>query len=301
MCLRPGPVRWYCSGVSTKAQVRAVIYDRESKGNLASIASQNSVNLEIVEEHGYLLIDSFTDKVGASRQSTKVRKGHPDLMALLEAGGADVVVTTEPSRLDRNLARWVPFVDFCRDRGVRIHLSGEDDLKDPRKGSHYRSLIDAGLAAHMETETLSKRVTRGTKTAAVAGGFHGDAPYGYERVMVGHRMVVSGDRIVKKPLYEQRAHAEWGPVAGEILSALAAKVPISAIARDLEARGIPAPNGGDRWDRKTIRNMAFIVSYIGKRRHKDKIYDAAWEGLVKEETFLAAQAFVGEAKRKGTK
>lgn len=100
------------------------------------------------------------------------------------------------------------FVAKCRARGVLIHITGEDDTLDPRNPSHWRRLIESGLDAAMESEKTSKRVRRGVAVAAVAGGFHGDCPYGYERVIVGERPTRHGP----KPVKEQRphpVHARW--------------------------------------------------------------------------------------------
>ncbi len=283
--------------------LRAVIYDRESKGSLASIKTQNTRNRRVVDSNAdYVLVDEFTDKVGASRQSTKVRKEWPDLLALLAGGGVDVVVTTEPSRMERNLELWVPFVNRCKEAGVLIHLSRGDERLDPRKISHWDRLIDAGKRAQIETDMLSERVVDGVNTAAIAGGFHGDAPYGYERIQVGFREVQSGDRMVKKPAYEQREHPDHGPIVVDILERLHRREAISVIVARLDREGIPGPQGG-RWDRHTIRKMAFNVAYLGLRRHHDKVYPGTWPALagLTEETFYGAQAVLSDPARKTTR
>lgn len=298
-----GTVKLVTSSTSS-TPLRAVTYDRESKGNLVSIGSQNSSNQRIVDDYGYNLVGMFADKVGASRQTTKIRKGYPDLLAVLAAHRADVVVTTEPSRLDRKLESWAGFVDRCRDNGVQIHLSGEDDLVDPRKPSHWKRLIDAGVAAQMETEMLSARVKRGIVTSAGNGSFHGDAPYGYLRVIVGETAVQRGRKMVKKLVWEQRPHPEHAPIVIEIIQRIARKDPIITIVADLNSRGIPSPEVR-LWSRKTVRRIALNVAYIGQRRHLDTIHQGTWPPISEDETFektfLDTGRILADPARKKTK
>jgi hypothetical protein len=148
----------------------------------------------------------------------------------------------------------------------------------------------------MESEKISKRVLRGVASAAVAGGFHGDFPYGYERVIVGERPTPHGP----KPVKEQRPHTEHAPIVEEIFDKLAHQEPINKIVTDLNARGVPAP-AADRWERNTIRTMARNVAYLGQRSHKGTVHDGTWGGLVSADVFHAVQTLLGDPKRKKTK
>ena len=66
--------------------------------------------------------------------------------------------------------RWVLTAAHVAQDAVAVQVRGPDKI-----------LLDAA----MESEKISKRVRRGVAAAAVAGAFHGDCPYGYERVIVG--------------------------------------------------------------------------------------------------------------------
>lgn len=286
--------------MTRSAQLRAGIYDRESKGSDSSINSQNVLNRAAVEDNGWLLADEYTDGSSASRFGTKVRKNWKRFMADLDAGLLDVVVTTEPSRADRDLETWVPFVGKCRHRGILIHLSGDDETLDPRKPSHWKRLIDGGVNAAFEVERLSQRVRRGVAQAAVDGGFHGDAPYGYLRIIVGEKTVRSGSKMVKKPIREQRPHPEHAPIVKEIIKRIARKDPITTIVADLNERGVPSPEGR-RWHRKTVRRIALNVAYIGQRGHLGTIHEGTWDGLVPVDTFLEAGRVLADPTRRKTK
>src|SRR5690606_2779536 len=134
----------------------------------------------------------------ASRFGRRIRKGWNRLLADLDEGLFDVIVTWEPSRADRDLTTWVQFVAKCRDTGVLVFLVGDDELLDPRVLSQWKRLIDGGVDAAMESEKTSKRTRRGVAKAAAAGGFHGDCPYGYERVIVGERQTAHGPKPIKE-------------------------------------------------------------------------------------------------------
>jgi DNA invertase Pin-like site-specific DNA recombinase len=222
-----------------------------------------------------------------------VRRGWQRLLSDLDAGSLDVVVTWEPSRADRDLETWVQFVAKCRTHGVLVHITGEDDTLDPRNASHWRRLIEGGVDAAMESEKISKRVLRGVASAAVAGGFHGDCPYGYVRVIVGERQTKHGP----KPVKEQRPHPEHAPVVEEIITRIGHQDPINAIVADLDARGIVAP-AGEKWNRNTVRKLALNVAYLGQRSHKGQVYDGCWPPLVSAEVFEAARVVLTAPRRK---
>ena len=211
-----------------------------------------------------------------------------------------MVIAWEPSRADRDLETWVAFVAKCRTRGVLVHVTGEEDTLDPRNPSHWRRLIDGGVDAAMESEKISKRVRRGVAAAADKGGFHGDTPYGYQRRIVGERSTAHGP----KPIKVQEPHPETAPIAIEIITRLAKEDPIVAIVADLNSRGIPAPTGGI-WNRRTTRNMALQVAYLGMRSHKGELHDGCWPAISSDPTwpvtFNAARAVVTRPGRKTSK
>lgn len=273
--------------------MRAGLYGRESKDKTKSVDDQLADGRAAVADRGWSLVDLYTDGVSASRFGRRIRKGWNRLLADLDEGLFDVIVTWEPSRADRDLTTWVQFVAKCRDTGVLVFLVGDDELLDPRVLSQWKRLIDGGVDAAMESEKTSKRTRRGVAKAAAAGGFHGDCPYGYERVIVGERQTAHGP----KPLKEQRPHPEHAPIVREIFGRVAKNEALNAIVADLNARGVVAP-AGQRWHRNTVRKMVLNVAYIGKRAHYDDVYDGTWEGLVTPEVFHAAGEILRDPKRR---
>lgn len=290
--------------MSSTANLRAGIYSRESKDKTKSIDDQAAESLAAVADRGWTIVAQYSDGVSASRFGRKVRLDWRRLLADLDAGALDVVVAWEPSRADRDLETWVTFVSRCRTKGVLVHLTGDDDTLDPRNPSHWHRLITGGVDAAMESEKVSRRVRRGTAAAAAAGRPHGPAPYGYERIIVGEQQTAHGP----KPVKEQRRSAD-APIVVEIFERIARSDPLSAVVRDLDQRGVPAPKG-DRWSRASVSQMIRNVAYLGERRHRserdgqkpvDERYDGVWPGLVDADLFHRAQAVLDRPDRRRSK
>lgn len=174
------------------SSLKAGLYGHNSKGLDKSIDEQIVEGRRTADDNGWPIVAEYSDGVSASRFGRKVRRDWQRLLTDLNEGLLDVIITWEPSRADRDLETWVGFVARCRAKGVLIRITGEDETLDPRScPSHWRRLIEGGLDAAMESEKISRRVRRGVAGAAASGGFHGDCPYGYERVIVGKRQTVA--------------------------------------------------------------------------------------------------------------
>jgi site-specific DNA recombinase len=286
--------------VTSLVQLRAGIYDRESKGSETSINGQNALNLAAVAANDWTLAGQYTDGSSASRFGRKIRLDWAKFLSDLDAGLLDVVVTTEPSRADRDLETWVPFVAKCRRLGVLIHLSGDEETLDPRKPSHWKRLIDGGVNAAFEVERISQRTRRGVAQAALNGGFPGHMPYGYCRVIVGEESVRRGSKMVKKLIKEQRPHSEHSEIVREIIERVSRNDPISSITADLNDRAVPSPEGG-QWNRKTVRHIAMNVAYVGQRLHLGEVHKGNWKALVEVDVFFAAGQVLKNPARKKSK
>jgi site-specific DNA recombinase len=99
-------------GVRVCRVVRVVIYTRVSQDRGAgkrSVGEQEAECRAVATDNGCTVVRVFTDNDrSASRYAKKVRPGFTELLAFIEAGGAEVLMTWESSRASRDLSTFVP-------------------------------------------------------------------------------------------------------------------------------------------------------------------------------------------------
>lgn len=283
---------------------RAAVYGRESHANPKSIEDQVAEGAEAVGARGWTLVGSYDDGTSASRYATKPRGGWDRLLDDLSAGTFDVLVLWETTRGSREPIGWFTLLNTCRERGVRIHVVSDDRTYDPRKARDYKDLASAGVDGAYETDRTSERVQRGHRLAAKGGRpAMGQPPYGYRRLYDQH----TGD------LLGQEEDPETGPVVKRIFDDLARQVPITKVARDLTAEGVPPPKRakdtreGRHWEPSRVREIAKNVAYIGLRVHRKQgrnasgtpeTYPGGWPSLVETDDFYAVQALLSAPGRR---
>ena len=179
----------------------------------------------------------------------------------------------------------------------------------------FHHLIDRDYSNH-----LAKDVTRGKKSAAMAGRPAGAPQYGYRRVydtsvMIKGRPKIAGD---EPNVFDGDRHAITDSpayIVREIFDRIERGESISSIRRRLEERQILTPRKPRkhtdypyRWGASAIRSIATNPAHIGKRvyqtesgRAKDRqaaILDGIevmWDPLVSEEQSWAVQRILSAA------
>jgi hypothetical protein len=200
-----------------------------------------------------------------------------------------VVVLYEPSRGDRKLTGWSQFLDECRARSVKVHITSHRHTYDLSNARDWRTLADEGVSSAYESEQTSMRIRRDMADAAARGIPHGRLAYGYMRRYDPDTRAV-----------QQLPDPRTGPIAAEIITRIAGGDSVTAIQRDRVSRGIPSPTGGERWARSTICRMVLEgACYIGKRRHNGgALLDGNWPALVDESVYWRAVAVLSDPARK---
>ncbi len=267
---------------------RAAIYTRVSsdpRGSGRSVTEQEQECRRTADLAGWDVVEMFTDNDrSASRYATKSRPAYAGLVEFVRSRSCDVVVTWEASRFQRDLQDYVALRELCRDRGVLWSYSGRTyDLS--RTDDRWTTGQDA-LLAERESDMTRDRVLRSVRANAEAGRPHGKLLYGYRRIY--------DDKI----LVEQVPRDDQAAVVREAARRVAGGETPHAIARELNARGIPAPRGG-LWDLTQIRRLVTNPAYVGKRVHRGQVVgDATWPALVDAETFYACVARMTDPRRR---
>jgi site-specific DNA recombinase len=274
---------------------RAGIYARQSHAKLKSIEEQITECRRDADAQGFNVVEVYSDGESASRYAKRPRPDHARLLADLDPGGMDVVVMWESSRGDRDLTSWSAFLDLARERHVLIRVTDHRRTYDMSIPRDWRTLAEDGVDNGYESEKTRQRIHRSVRAMVDAGRATGVTPYGYMRRY----------DTVTREFIEQVPHPDQAPVVAEIVDRVADGETLAAIARDLNARGVPPPSTnrptakGQRWYFNSVRRIAQNEAYVGVLRHNGDRHDGAWPPIVDAARFYAAQRVLDGRKGQG--
>jgi len=258
--------------------MEALIYTRVSSdrsGRARSVTEQESDCRAVCAREGWNVREVLVDNdAGASRWSRKDRPAYRQLARLLRAGGVGVLVTWEASRAQRDLSAYVQLRDLCAEQKVLWSYGGRTYDFD-RYDDRLSTGLDA-LLSEREADVTRERVVRALKARRDAGSPHGKLAYGYRRVIDP----ATGQTTGRVP------DETTAPLVREMcLRALAGETTY-AIARDLNARGIPAPRPGRdgkpvEWTPPQVKRMVVSPTYAALRTYKGSVTGpATWGPLI---------------------
>jgi site-specific DNA recombinase len=213
---------------------RAVIYARYSSDNQreASIEDQLEVCRRYVELQGWTIVKVYADQAlsGASR----FRSAFQQMQVDAEAGRFDVVLVEALDRLGRKLADVADLHDRLSFLGIRLHTVSTGEVTPMHVGM-------LGTMAQMYLKDLAEKTRRGQLGRALKGRIPGGRAYGYDVLPAG-----------PDGAGERRINPAEAAVVQRIFTLFAAGRSPRAIARQLNAEGVPGPDGRD-WRDTTIR------------------------------------------------
>lgn len=245
----------------------AAIYARQSKGSAKSVREQKDLGEKACDDNGWAVSGVYEDLVGASIYRRRARDDWARLLTALDAGEFGVLVMWESSRGDRDAETWLGLLRRCRARKVLIHVIDDERTYDPNVATDWRVLAQSGVESDYESRRTSSRIRRDVKASAEQGRPHGGILYGYQRVY--------GIEQGKRVLLKQEPHPQEAPVVREVITRIAGGEAVSAVAADLDKRGIK-PARGREWNRSSIRNIVMNRAYTGNRRYHDEWIPSAW-------------------------
>ncbi len=221
---------------------------------------------------------SAFDRRGLTRLKNDVLKGRIQLLLLKDL-----------SRLGRNNAKTLQWIDFLEEYGVRI-LTAD---------SRYDSLKDNDMlgietwANERYVRDISRKIRSSLRFKIERGEYLGNAPYGYKK------SAIERNRLV---IEEEQAQ-----VVRLIYSLYLSGFGYSSIAGRLNERGIPSPSE-KKWNRISVRRILISRVYIGdtvqgisekvsfKSKKTRRLPEDEWvvtegthEGIVSDEEFEQVQ------------
>jgi DNA invertase Pin-like site-specific DNA recombinase len=226
-------------------------------------------------------------------------------MEAIQAGKGDVLVVWEISRKERDLAVYVQIRDLCHEVGLYFWLVGGVlfDLRD--KNDRMMLGFQAVLAEYM-AGYIRDNVLRGIVGAAEAGRPHSKVTYGYRRIYDQRTKALlrqEPDTEVREATSDDGTVSKYSHagIVREIYDKVAGGVPLITIEKQLNARGVPSPQG-KAWLRGIIRKIAMNPAYIGKRvLRREIVGDGIWPALLDEETYWACVRRLGDPDRTTTR
>lgn len=221
--------------------MRTVIYARYSSQlqNARSIEDQIAVCRERANREGWTVVEVYTDYAisGAAGIESAQRPGLNALLAHVEAGGIDQVLTESTDRIARHQGDAFAIRERLQFVGARLFtlMDGEvDEITGTIKG-----LMDARFR-----KDLGARIKRGQRGTITQGRAAAGIAYGYRRA---NRLDERGELI--RGLRE--IDADQAAIIQRIFREYADGRSPKAIATDLNAEGIAPPRGAT-WRQTTI-------------------------------------------------
>jgi site-specific DNA recombinase len=268
------------------------IYIRESRDdngeNYETIENQRGLLLDYVKRHGLGQVYSVYEDDNASGSGFE-RAGIKRLKEDVLNARIDTLLVKDLSRLGRNNAKTLQFLDFLEEYGIRV-LSSD---------GRYDSQLDNDIVG-IETwaneryiKDISRKIRSSLRFKIQRGEYVGHAPFGYRKSdEEGNRLFIHDpDAETVRLIYRL------------YLSGLG----YTSIAAILDERGYPSPEGGN-WNRITVRRILISPVYIGntiqgvservsfKNKKTRRLPKEAWvvtegthEAIVSREEFFEAQ------------
>lgn len=275
--------------------LRALIYCRLSSdkdGQGRSVAEQEAECRAECARRGWTVVDVLVDRShSATRWARKDRPAYAEVAQRLAADEADILVTWEASRGQRDLTAYTALRDLSAANGVhwsysgRLYDMGDDD-------DRFATGLDA-LVGEREGGLIRKRVLRAVTARAAIGKVHGRMPDGYRAVRDPHT-----GHVVARELDPERA-----PLLQEAARRLLAGESAWTIAADLNRRG-HTTRSGKPWTGANLVGRLRPASLCGRRVFRGEVTDVEmpdWPKLLSEHDYDRLQAVLNDPARRTTR
>jgi site-specific DNA recombinase len=254
--------------------MRVAIYARLSRDN-SGISENVDIQIlecrEYAEEQGWMVVGVFSDNdISASKYSTKPRPGYHTMITALKNDGIEAVLVTEMTRLYRRLDELLDLMRLAEETSLKHIITIDETGHDLSTGQGIHNAVSAVNNAMLESHKISDRVSRKFRARAKSGLAHGGSrPYGYE----------TGGMVIRE---------EEAQVIRQVAARVIHGTPITAIAKDLNERGIPSASG-KKWGHKSLMQVLTRKRLIGIRTHRGVEYPAAWPPILPLEEWEMVQ------------
>lgn len=213
---------------------------------------------EYCEREGHQLVHVISEQISAAAKPLNERPGGIELMTMLDGGHADGIVVVRMDRLFRNLLDGVKFFYdelYPKRRrqgngGTPVVISMAERF-DTSTAAGCDFLTYQLMMADSEARRIAERTRQASEGLRKRGRVYGNVPFGC--VAQGGSYSQELGRLTGQKLY--RCPRQW-PVRQRIVDLRAGQgIKLRALAAQLQAEGIAAPNGGAVWSISTLNEM----------------------------------------------
>ena len=188
----------------------------------------------------------YTDE-GITATNTRKREGFKSMIEDALAGKIDLIITKSVSRFARNTVDSLTTIRKLKESGIEVYFEKENIWTLDAKGELLLTIMSS--LAQEEARNISENTTWGKRKMFSDGRYH----MNYGRFL-GYDRGPNGGLVV---------NPEQAETVRFIYRSYLAGFSTCAIAKELMARGIKAPGGGDRWYWNTIRSILSNEKYKG--------------------------------------
>jgi len=293
------------------------IYGRlsEDRGRVSTnVAYQLKEGRAYLTDRGLIIDEQFVfsdNDLSASVYSTRPRPGYQELLEAIRNNLVTVIIITEVPRLLRQVSDALELIALAKMSRLRMIETTGGVRYDLTTNQGIHDLLEAAVDASRESGKTSDRLKRKRKALAEEGRFNGGSrPYGYEGPKHDKYGRITNPGRIGVAIVEPEA-----AVLRETVARLLDGWPVRSIVRDLNARKVPAANGG-LWHQSNLKRILTskrIASWTngdlshGIREHQGKEYRAVWPSIIDREDWeqvqhiLAAQERYKGATKKGVR
>jgi DNA invertase Pin-like site-specific DNA recombinase len=205
---------------------------------------------DFCERYGHTYTEIFIDEDVSGDKDLQKRPAGAKLLAALESGKIQGIVSPNVTRLFRNLRNGVNTIDEFEKRNWRMFVSDGYGLPiDISTIMGFSMFVDQLKYAQIERMQISERTKNGMTYRRNNGKATSHTPYGYER------------RADDKTLYTNDSEMD---VVSIMLEMYSDNIAYLEIAKELNLADIPAKKGG-KWTAKTVRGVIQYQNKIMKK------------------------------------
>ncbi|MCH8863552.1 MAG: recombinase family protein [Proteobacteria bacterium] len=217
--------------------MRVAIYARYSSDNQrdASIEDQVAICREHAKREGWTIVETYTDR--AISGASLIRPGIQALLSDAINGKLDIVLAEALDRLSRDQEDIAGIYKRMSFAGVKIITLSEGEVSNLHIGLK-------GTMNAMFLQDLADKTRRGLRGRIERGKSGGGKCYGYDVV----KKLDSNGEAVRG---ERKINGKAAKIVTQIFNDYAAGISPKAIAKALNAEGVPGPSGKG-WGQSTI-------------------------------------------------